>query len=120
MRSRTMFLALTISTVIAAGLFLPNFTYAEQIGSTHAILGSVAGNVDSSAPVLTVRGHGGGGWHGAARAFHGGRGFYGPGFSYGYSSPYYYGQYYTAPSCDSMVWDSDLDEWVCSDDYTVY
>lgn len=126
MNSKTIFLALTVSTVVGAGLLLPSFIYAEQIGSTmQATFGPIASNVHTTAPILTVRGHGGpshggGAWHGAARAFHGGRGFYGRGFYGGYGYPYYGDQVYAEPSCDSVVWDSDLDEWVCSDDYVTY
>ena len=121
MRSKTLLLALTISAVVAAGLFLPNLTYAGQMGSGQV---TFASNMGATAPILTVRDghvHGAGAWHGAARAFndgrafHSGRGFYGRGFGYPY-----YDQYYVAPSCDSVVWDSDLDEWVCADDYVTY
>jgi len=128
MRSKTILLALTVSAVVAAGLFLPNVTYAGtyagQVGSSQAAFGPLASNSGLTAPILTVRDrHGrGGSWHGAARSFHGGRGFYGRGFyggTWGY--PYYnYNQYYVGPSCDSVVWDSDLDEWVCADGYYGY
>ncbi len=127
MRSKTMLLALTVGAVVAVGLFLPNFTYAGtysgQIASSQAAFGPLASNLGPTAPILTVRdGHGhGGSWQGAARSFHGGRGFhrgfYGGGFGYAYP---YYDQYYVGPSCDSVVWDSDLDEWVCANDYDVY
>ncbi len=122
MRSKTILLALTISAVVAAGLFLPNFTYAGQTGSGQVAFGTLASNLGPTAPILTVRdGHGHGrAWSGAARSFNGGRsfhrGFYGRGFGYAYP---YYDQYYVAPSCDT-VWDSDLNEWVCADDYDTY
>lgn len=125
MRSKTLLLALTISAVVAAGLFLPNLTYAGtytgQMGSSQVAFGPLAGNQGPTAPILMVRdGHGrSGSWSGAARSFNGGRAFHsGRGFYGGFGYPYYYGnQYYIAPSCDSVVWDSDLDEWVCADTY---
>jgi hypothetical protein len=127
MRSKIVMLALTVSAVVAAGLFLPNLTYAEvyagQMGSSQATFGTLAGNVGTPAPILTVRdghGHGSGSWHGAARSFNGGRefhqGFRGRGYSYAYP---FYDQYYVNPGC-TTVWDSDLDEWVCAEDYDTY
>ncbi len=115
MRSRAILLGLTISAVVAVGLFVPNFTYAGQMASNPVGLTPLASNVSSTAPATTVRGHGG--WHGAARAFRGGPGFgefYG-GFN-AYPYDYEYDDYYVAPSCNT-VWDPDLNEWVCGDTY---
>lgn len=121
MRSKTIWLVIIVSAIVAIGLYLPNFTYAGQMGSSGMIFGPLADNVGSTVPIMSVRDHGHGSWHGAARAFHGGRGFYGRGFYGGtYSYPYYGERFYTEPSCDSVVWDSDLDEWVCADDYATY
>ena len=120
MRSKTLLLALTVSAVAVAGLFLPNLTYAGQMGSSQVAFGPLATNQGPTAPILMVRdGHGhGGSWSGAARSSHGARDFHGRGFYGGFGYPYYYGnQYYIAPSCDT-VWNPDLEEWVCSDEYT--
>lgn len=121
MRSKTLLLSLTISAVVAAGLFLPNLTYAGT-GSSQVTLGQLAGNPGLTASILTVRdGHGhAGSWNGAARSFNGGRefhqGFRGRGYSYAYP---FYDQYYVNPSC-TTEWDSDLNEWVCAEDYDTY
>jgi hypothetical protein len=127
MRSKIILFASIISAVLAAGFFLPNLTYAGpyagQMGSSQAPFGPIANSLGST-PILVVHGHGGwhGGWHGAARAFRGGRRFYGGGFyggTWGY--PYYYEPYYNGYDCDSAVWDPDLGLWICADtDYDLY
>ena len=118
MRSKTILLASIISAVVAAGFFLPDLThagvYAGRMGSSQVAFGLLASS-PGSAPMLAVHGSGKGPWHGAARAFRGGRGFYGRGFYGGTWGYPYYEPYYTGNDCDSVVWDPNLGEWVCTD-----
>jgi len=117
MRTKIMLLALTISALFTAGMFLPTFSYAKQVAPSSPALSAASTGVAAAELALTA-GHGGSFRDGNIGTFHGGgtwhggglhRGFYG-GYGGAYVEPYYY----ATPSCDT-VWDPYLNRYVCVD-----
>ena len=119
MRTGSAMIALVAASVLALGLFTPNLTGTGQYAGSPVV--PVSAPTPLIAPAITLtamHGNGGGVLHGGG-AWRGGGVWLGGAYDHsrflngyrGYGEPYY-----IRPTCD-WVWDNNVDQWVCLNEY---